>query len=55
MRKPITAESYVIRDGVLISVDSLSEKERETLARRIRLTYLTELCRGQAEVKEQNP
>ena len=55
MREPITVESYVLRDGVPISVDSLTEKDRETLAHEIKLTYLTELFRGQAEVKEQNP
>ena len=55
MNETITVESYVVRNGAPISVDSLSQKEQADLAYRIKLTYLTELYRGQAEVTLQKP
>ena len=43
--------SYVSGENGPIPADSLDEGQRETLSRWLRITYLTELCRGKAEVR----
>ena len=50
MKKMIQAESFIRQEDRRIPVDSLSESEQRDLSRWLRQTWLSELCRGRAEV-----
>ena len=49
--KEIKAVSFVSEESGPVPTDSLDEKQREALSRWLRITYLTELCRGKASVR----
>ena len=48
--KEISAESFVCGENGPMPVETLDEEQREAFSRWLRETYLTELCRGKAEV-----
>lgn len=50
MKQTIRTESYILREGRQIPVGSLCETDRQELSRWLRMTWLTELTRGRAEV-----
>ena len=48
--KEIRVESFVCGENGPIPIESLDAIQREAFSRWLRETYLTELCRGKAEV-----
>lgn len=48
-REPIRVEAYVTVNGIETNVDDLTPEQRERLGTWLRVTYLNELFRGQAE------
>lgn len=50
MKQTIQTESYVVQENEPHPVSLLPEEERQALARWLRMTWLTELSRGRAEV-----
>ena len=48
--KEINVVSFVCGENGPIPVESLDERQREAFSRWLRETYLTELCRGKAEL-----
>ncbi|MBP3318515.1 MAG: hypothetical protein J6K94_00775 [Ruminiclostridium sp.] len=50
MKKEIRTESYVKREGGLISVEDLPPQEREALAAKLKERYLNELFRGKGRI-----
>ena len=54
--KEISVMSFVCRESGPVPVESLDEAQREAFSRWLRETYLTELCRGKADVQwDENP
>lgn len=49
--KEISVVSFVCGENGPLPIESLDEARRETFSRWLRETYLTELCRGKAEVR----
>lgn len=50
LKKEIRTESYVQREGGLISVEDLPPQEREALAAKLKERYLNELFRGKGRI-----
>ena len=50
MKQPIRAESLIETEEETVPVDSLNEAQKRDLSRWLKMTYLTELCRGRAKV-----
>ena len=50
MKQIIRTESCILREGEQVPVGSLTETDRRELSRWLRMTWLTELCRGRAEI-----
>lgn len=48
--KKIKVVSFVCGESCPVPVETLDAEKREALSRWLRETYLTELCRGKAEV-----
>ena len=54
--KDIRVVSLVCGEKGPIPIESLDEAQREAFSRWLRETYLTELCRGKADVQwDENP